>query len=94
MKAATATPVTEKIFQAPLICNLNSTANLAGITLSTPSLATWIIDTGATNHMCSSLGFFKKISLLIIHIQSVLEYSYHMVRAIVSITHVGTVIFL
>lgn len=34
------------------------TANLAGIALNSSLSHTWIIDTGATNHMCSSLDFF------------------------------------
>lgn len=34
-------------------------ANLAGIALSAPSFSAWIIDTGASNHMCSSLSLFS-----------------------------------
>ncbi|KAG5526146.1 hypothetical protein RHGRI_032431 [Rhododendron griersonianum] len=34
-------------------------ANLAGIALYAPSFSAWIIDTGASNHMCSSLSLFS-----------------------------------
>ncbi|KAF7154323.1 hypothetical protein RHSIM_Rhsim01G0035500 [Rhododendron simsii] len=34
--------------------NIHHNSNLAGIALSIPPTSIWIIDTGATNHMCSS----------------------------------------
>lgn len=38
--------------------SINSQANLAGIALTVPSNS-WIIDIGATSHMCSSLALFS-----------------------------------
>ncbi|KAF7131949.1 hypothetical protein RHSIM_Rhsim09G0112600 [Rhododendron simsii] len=38
--------------------NIHHNSNLAGIALSIPPTSVWIIDTGATNHMCSSLTLF------------------------------------
>lgn len=37
----------------------SSSAHLAGIALTVPSHSVWIVDTGATNHMCSTLSLFS-----------------------------------
>ena len=42
-----------------LSSNSNANANLEGITLSIPTLYTWIIDMSATNHMCSLLSLLS-----------------------------------
>jgi hypothetical protein len=39
--------------------SINSSVSLAGIALIAHSASTWIIDTGATNHMCHSLSLFS-----------------------------------
>lgn len=63
----------------------NPQANLAGIALTALN-SEWIIDTGATNHMCFSLALFSLYSSCSIQVQ--LRNGSN-----VQVTHIGTIEF-